>query len=97
MKVFVKIKKMSKSEIILFQLGKQGLTDGFIDLLASAFKKHDLTKVSILKACTRDKVEIKEIANKICLELEGREKKKFTSKIVGFTLFIKKWRKLKNK
>ena len=86
-------RKMAKSEILFFQLGKQGLTDGFIELLVTAFKKHDLVKLSILKTCTRDKKQVKKIANEICTKLEAIEKKQFTAKILGFTLFIKKWRK----
>lgn len=84
---------MTSREIIFFQLGKQGLTDGFIQLLATTFKKHDLIKLSILKSCTRDREKVKEIASRICLGLENIEKRRFTAKIVGFTLFIKKWRK----
>ena len=86
-------KKMTKSEIIFFQIGKQGLTEGFIELLATTFKKHDLVKISILKTCTRDREQVKEMANELCTKLENIEKKNFTAKIIGFTLFIKKWRK----
>jgi RNA-binding protein YhbY len=84
---------MRSNTIVFFQLGKQGLKGGFIELLATTFKKHDLVKLSILKSCTRDRQEVKEIADRLCAELESREKKNFTAKIVGFTMFLKKWRK----
>ncbi|UZE93566.1 MAG: YhbY family RNA-binding protein [Candidatus Pacearchaeota archaeon] len=81
--------------IISFQIGKQGLTKNFLDNLEKTFKKHDLIKVSVLKTATRDKKELKKIAQEICSELKKRKNKDFTAKIVGFTMFIKKWRKLR--
>lgn len=83
--------------LVTHNLGKQGLTAGFIELLEKTFKKNDLVKISILKSATRNKKEAKDIVEKICVELEKRLQKKFTSKVVGFTIFIKKWRKLKEK
>ncbi len=80
---------------VSFQLGKQGLTKGFINGLEKTFKKHDLVKISILKTATRDREEAKKTAEEICVELKKREGKDFTAKIVGFTIFIRKWRKLK--
>jgi len=84
-------------KIINFEIGKKGLTKGFIDDIEKTFKKHKLIKISILKSATRDKKEIKRIAQEICLELKNKEKKDFTPKIIGFTIFIRKWRKLKKK
>ncbi len=81
--------------MISFQIGKRGLTKNFIDNLEKTFKKHDLVKISVLKTATRNREEIKKIAKEICVELKEKEKKEFTFKIIGFTLFIKKWRKLK--
>lgn len=83
--------------LVKHNLGKGGLTTGFIELLEKTFKKNDLVKISVLKTATRDKEEIKNIAEKICTELEKRLQKKFTAKIVGFTIIIKKWRKLKER
>ncbi len=81
--------------IVSFQLGKQGLTKNFLDNLEKTFKKKDLIKVSILKSATRDRKEAQKIAQDICSELKKREGKDFTAKIIGFTMFIRKWRKLK--
>lgn len=71
------------------QIGKNGLTEGLIDTIKNAFKNHDDVKVSILKSATRDREEIENIANDICTKLG----KKYTYNVVGFTIFVKKWRK----
>ncbi len=71
------------------QLGKKGLTDNFIETLKVHFKTHLNVKISVLKSSTRDKEELKEISNKI---LEGLGKN-YSSKIIGYTLVLKKWKK----
>lgn len=82
-----------KSELVSFQLGKHGLTGGFIDLLEKTFKKHDLVRITVLRNATRDKALLKEMSIKICNELKRRINKDFTIKTIGFTLYVKKWRK----
>ena len=77
---------MTQSQI---QLGKNKVTDKFIETLRGHFKNHDSVKVSILKSATRDKAEMKKITEEI-LEGLGRN---YTAKRLGFTLFLKKWRK----
>ena len=78
-------------QIKKFQIGKNGLTEGFVELLKNYFEKSDsdLIKVEILKSCCRDKAQAKEIGEKL---LEGLGKK-FTYKLVGYVLAVKKWRK----
>ncbi len=77
------------------QLGKQGVTDNFIITLRSMFKNHRNVKVSVLKSARpagkegRDKVI--EYKDKV---LDGLGVK-YTAKIIGFTITIKKWRKAK--
>lgn len=71
------------------QLGKKGLTDNFIGTLKDHFKKYQNVKVSVLKSSTRDRGELREISDKI---LEGLGKN-YTSRIIGYTLVLKKWRK----
>ena len=73
------------------QLGKQGVTDNFIKTLKSYFKNYKNVKVSVLKNAGRDKKKVKEFSDEI-LEKIG---KNYTSKIIGFTIFLKKWRKAK--
>ncbi|MEM4152861.1 MAG: YhbY family RNA-binding protein [Candidatus Pacearchaeota archaeon] len=84
-----------KTSLVTFQIGKKGLTENFIQALEKTFKKHELVKIAVLKSTTRDRIELKEIAERLCFELKEREKKPFTAKIIGFTIFIRKWRKLK--
>jgi RNA-binding protein YhbY len=81
------------SEIVFFQLGKAGLTNTFVESLSKTFKKRELVKISILKSCCRDRKEAKELAEKLCQELEKIDKKKFTFRLVGYTLFVRKWRR----
>jgi len=71
------------------QIGKNGLTPEFFETIKIHFKKRTSVKVVLLKSCGRDKEKTKEIAGKIQMELG----KNYTYKIVGFTIFLKKWRK----
>ena len=71
------------------QLGKQGITDNFIETLKNHFKKCKNVKVSVLKSAGHEKAKVKEYSEEILDKLG----KNFTAKIVGFTIFLKKWRK----
>jgi RNA-binding protein YhbY len=71
------------------QIGKNGLTKGFSELLKNLFKNHSSVRVSLLKTSTRDRNAAVEIAEKLRAELG----KKYTYKIMGFTILLKKWRK----
>lgn len=84
-----------RTPIVSCQLGKQGLTEGFIELLEKTFKNHELVKIAVLKSACRDRNELKKIASEICSKLKAKLNKDFTAKTVGFTLYIRKWRKLK--
>ena len=71
------------------QLGKNGLTENFIATLKNHFEKHKNVKVVVLKSTGREREKVKEYSKEI-LEKLGE---KYTTKVVGFTIFIKKWRK----
>jgi len=71
------------------QLGKQGINENFILTLKSHFKKHENVRVSVLKSAGHDKNKVKSYAEEI-LDKLGRN---YTSKIIGFTIILKKWRK----
>ena len=71
------------------QIGKQGITDNFIGTLKDHFKKSENIKISVLKNATRDRNEVKNLSNNILNKLG----KKYTSRIIGFTIVVKKWRK----
>jgi len=84
---------MARPEIATIQIGKQGFTKGCLELLEKIFKTHELVKICVLKTCTRDRNEIKKLAQDICSELKNRIKKDFTFRIIGFTIFMRKWRR----
>lgn len=71
------------------QLGVNGVTDNFISTLKNHFNKHQNVKVNVLRSAGRNKENVREVNKKI-LEKLG---KKYTSRVIGFTIFIKKWRR----
>jgi len=71
------------------QLGKQGITENFINGLKNQFKDSQVMKISVLKSATRDRGEIIKIKDEL-LENLG---KNFTGRIIGFTIILRKWRK----
>jgi len=71
------------------QLGKKGLTEDFICNLKHHFDKCRNIKISVLRNCCRDKEELKKINEEI-LEKLG---KNYNSRIIGYTIIVKKWRR----
>lgn len=71
------------------QLGKNGLTDGFIESLKNHFTKTQNIKVSVLRSFCRDREELKKISE----ELLDKLGKNYTAKTIGYTIILKKWRK----
>ena len=73
------------------QIGKKGVSENLIETLKSHFKNHQNVKVVFLKGSARDKKKVKKEAEDIVKELG----KNYTYRILGFTIFIKKWRQAK--
>jgi RNA-binding protein YhbY len=71
------------------QLGKNGLTENFICNLKHQFDTCKNVKISVLKSCCRDRVELKKLSEEI-LEKMG---KTYTLRVIGYTIVIKKWRR----
>jgi len=71
------------------QLGKNGLTNNFIETLKNHFKSHENVRISVLKSAGHEKRKVKEYSEEILNKLG----KKYTSRVIGFTIFLKKWRK----
>jgi len=71
------------------QIGKKGFTPEFIEDLKMRFKNVENIRVSLLKSSTRDKQEAKKIAEEIIEKLGD----KYTYKLIGYTIILKKWRK----
>ena len=74
------------------QIGKNGLTDNFIQTLKCNFQTHDNVRISVLKSAGHEKEKIKEYSEKI-LENLG---KNYTAKLIGFKIIVKKWRKARS-
>jgi len=79
-----------KKGIVTLQLGKNGLTQQFIEGLRKTFKNRKAVKVSLLRSYSRNREDAKKTAEKLCDELKdvGVE-----HKIIGFTITLKKWKK----
>ncbi len=76
---------------IEIQLGKKGLTQEFLEDLEMRLKKYQnkTIKIHVLKSARESKQDVKEYAKKI-QEFLGT---KFTHRIIGFSIFLRKWRK----
>ena len=70
-------------------LGKKGITQNFIESLKDHFKNHENVKISVLKSARHNKEGVRKYKEEI-LEKLG---KKYTAKTIGFTIFLKKWKK----
>ncbi|MFH1307959.1 MAG: YhbY family RNA-binding protein [archaeon] len=71
------------------QIGKNGVSVGTFTSLENAFKTNELIRICVLKSAGHEKSQVLKIAEKIVNKLG----KKYTYKIIGFTIFIRKWRK----
>ena len=71
------------------QLGKQGITDNFMQTLRGHFEKYRNVKVCVMKSAGRNKEKVEEYSD-VLLEKLG---KCFSARIIGFTIVLKKWRR----
>ena len=71
------------------QLGKNGITENFIETLKSHFTRKEIIRISVLKSARTERSKMKEYAEEIVKKLGSH----FTSKIIGFTIIVRKWRK----
>ena len=77
-----------RSDIVQLQIGKNGLTDGFIENVKKLFENETIIKVSILKSACRDKKEAQLMADKL-LEILG---KYYAARLVGYVITINKFK-----
>ena len=77
-------------QIKRLQIGKNGLSEAFIEQVRKLFEKEKVVKISILKSACRDKKD----AEKIAQELVGSLGKKFDYKLVGYVITVIKFRKV---
>ena len=71
------------------QLGKNGITENFIVSLKTQFNSSRTVKVSVLPSARESKGDVKKYST-ILLEKLGEN---YTSRVIGFTIVLKKWRK----
>ena len=71
------------------QIGKNGLSENIIESIKSHFKNHQNIKLVFLRNSLRDKNSVRKSSEEIIEKLG----KNYTYRIVGFTVFIKKWRR----
>ena len=71
------------------QLGKNGINENFIHYLKSQFNRSQTVKVSVLKSARESREDVKKYAQ----ELLDRLGEKYTARIIGFTITLKKWRR----
>ncbi len=72
------------------QMGKNGLTENFIETMKNNFKNHNTIRISVLKSAEEhEKSKIKEMTEELLGELGAN----YTARIIGFTIVLKKWRK----
>ena len=70
------------------QLGKNGVTDNFIETLKGYFANHGTVKVSVLRSCAG-----RENMKKLSTDVLNKLGIHYTARVIGFTLAVKKWRK----
>jgi len=78
--------------VVTFQIGKQGISDNFIETIRTSFKKQDVIKIKVLKTLSRNKEEINNLAQEIAQKAET-ENRRFRAKVIGFTIILNKFRK----
>ena len=74
---------------MVVQIGKNGITDNFIESLKNSFKTHTSVRISVLKSAGHERNQVKGMGE----ELAGKLGENYTAKIIGFTIIIRKWRK----
>lgn len=74
------------AEELKFQIGKNGITDGVIEFLDNAIKVHKTIRISVFKSSGRDRESIREMAK----ELENRIAYPSATKIIGFTIILRR-------
>lgn len=80
---------VKKIGIPTFQIGKNGVTEGTIKLLETAFKGGNQVKMAMMRGAGHTKEDTRAAGEKL-IEMLG---KNYTYKTLGFTIFLQKWRR----
>jgi len=76
-------------QIKRLQIGKNGLSEAFIEQVRKLFEKEKVVKISILKSACRNKKD----AEKMAQDLVSALGNKFDYKLVGYVITVIKFRK----
>ncbi len=76
-------------QIKKLQMGKNGLSDAFVEQVKSIFENETLIKISILRSACRDKAGAIKMAKELVRELGP----KYDYKLVGYVMTVIKYRK----
>jgi RNA-binding protein YhbY len=71
------------------QLGKNGVTENFIQTLKGCFEKREQVRISVLKSARESREDMKKHTEEIIEKLG----KNYTAKVIGFKIIVRKWRK----
>lgn len=71
------------------QLGKNGITEQFIESLLKQFNKVQTVKISVLRSARENKEDVKKYSEDLLKKLGEH----YTTKVIGFTIILKKWRR----
>jgi RNA-binding protein YhbY len=74
------------------QIGKNKITENFIETLKTYFVKNKTVKISVLKSARESREDMKKISGELIEKLG----KNYTIKIIGFTIILRKWRREQN-
>jgi len=75
--------------LLKLQIGKNGLSQEFLENLKARFVTAENARISILKTGTRNREELKQWEEKILTFLGNN----FKSKVIGYTIVLRKLRK----
>lgn len=74
-------------KIIFAQIGKNGLTESFIENLKNNFKKNKIARISVLRAARENgKEDVKKYAEEIVEKLGGN----YRFRIIGFVIVLRR-------
>jgi RNA-binding protein YhbY len=79
---------------VKFQIGKNGITEGVLDTLATLFNSHKQVRISMLRSSGRDRDSIDTMAQKLVEKLSLISPNLFTYKKIGFTILLTRHPKL---
>jgi RNA-binding protein YhbY len=76
---------------IEMQLGKNGLTHEYLEDVRKRFENYTDMKITVLPSIRKSKADVEKFAEEIKKYLG----EKFTYRVLGFSIFLKKWRKIR--